>query len=92
MRCALTREAARSSSPPLALQTVSGEAVRSELFDRAQEGEIDHIALADWAELVVVAPGHREPARASSRRGLADDLVSDAAARDARAACCSRPR
>jgi phosphopantothenoylcysteine synthetase/decarboxylase len=31
---------------PLALQTVSGHAVRSELFDAAEEGQIDHIALA----------------------------------------------
>ena len=37
VRCALTREAAQFVAP-LALQTVSGEAVRTELFDREQEG------------------------------------------------------
>jgi phosphopantothenoylcysteine decarboxylase/phosphopantothenate--cysteine ligase len=74
VRCALTREAAHFVAP-LALQTVSGEAVRTELFDREQEGEIDHIALADWAEAVVVAPATAN-LLARMAGGLADDLVS----------------
>jgi phosphopantothenoylcysteine decarboxylase / phosphopantothenate---cysteine ligase len=74
VRCALTREAAHFVAP-LALQTVSGEAVRTELFDREQEGEIDHIALADWAEAVVVAPATAN-LLAKMAGGLADDLVS----------------
>ena len=52
VRCALTRNAARFVTP-LVLQTVSGHTVRTDLFDAEQEGEIDHIALADWAELLV---------------------------------------
>jgi len=48
VRCALTRNAARFVTP-LVLQTVSGHAVRTDLFDAEQEGEIDHIALAAWA-------------------------------------------
>jgi len=55
VRCVLTPEA-HYFVAPLALQSVSGDAVRSELFDPAAEGEIGHIALADWAEAVVVAP------------------------------------
>ena len=55
VRCVLTREAGCFVSP-LVLQTLSGRPVRSELFDASEEGEIDHIALADWAELVIVAP------------------------------------
>jgi phosphopantothenoylcysteine decarboxylase/phosphopantothenate--cysteine ligase len=74
VRCALTPEA-RHFVAPLALQAVSGEAVRSELFDPAQEGEIDHIALADWAEAVVVAPATAH-LLARMAAGLADDLVS----------------
>ncbi len=74
VRCVMTRAAARFVSP-LALQTVSGHAVRRELFDAAEEGQIDHIALADWADLVVVAPATAHSlARFAS--GLADDLVS----------------
>jgi phosphopantothenoylcysteine decarboxylase/phosphopantothenate--cysteine ligase len=74
VRCALTREAGQFVAP-LALQTVSGEAVRSQLFDPTEEGEIDHIALADWAEAVVVAPATAH-LLARMAAGLADDLVT----------------
>ena len=74
VRCAMTRNAAQFVAP-LALQTVSGQSVRTELFDREQEGAIDHIALADWAELVVVAPATAD-LLAKLAHGIADDLVS----------------
>jgi len=74
VRCALTPAAARFVAP-LALQTVSGHAVRTELFDPEQEGAIDHIALADWADLVVLAPATAN-LLAKLTHGLADDLVS----------------
>jgi phosphopantothenoylcysteine decarboxylase/phosphopantothenate--cysteine ligase len=74
VRCALTRSAAEFVSP-LALQTVSGSRVRAELFDAEEEGEIDHIALADWADLVVVAPATAH-VLARMAHGLADDLVT----------------
>jgi phosphopantothenoylcysteine decarboxylase/phosphopantothenate--cysteine ligase len=74
VRCVLTREAGRFVSP-LVLQTLSGQPVRSELFDASEEGEIDHIALADWAELVVVAPATAH-LMARMAHGLADDLVT----------------
>jgi len=77
VRCAMTRAAAEFVSP-LALQTVSGHAVRSELFDAGEEGQIDHIALADWAELVIVAPATAH-ALARLAAGLADDLVTTVA-------------
>lgn len=74
VRCALTREAAQFVAP-LTLQTLTGEAVRSELFDASAEGEIDHIALADWAEAVLVAPATAH-LLARMAGGLADDLVT----------------
>lgn len=74
VRCALTRNGARFVTP-LVLQTLSGQAVRTELFDAEQEGEIDHIALADWAELVVVAPATAD-LLAKLAHGIADELVS----------------
>jgi phosphopantothenoylcysteine decarboxylase/phosphopantothenate--cysteine ligase len=73
-RCVLTQEA-RHFVAPLVLQTLSGAAVRTDLFDAAQEGEIDHIALADWAELLLVAPATAN-ALAKLAHGLADDLVA----------------
>ena len=58
---------------PLALQTVSGHAVRR--VCRRRKGQIDHIALADWAELVIVAPATAH-SLARFAVGLADDLVT----------------
>ena len=74
VRCAMTREATGFVSPTV-LQTLSGHSVRTDLFDPSQEGEIDHIALADWAELVIVAPATANTL-AKLAVGLADDMVS----------------
>jgi phosphopantothenoylcysteine decarboxylase/phosphopantothenate--cysteine ligase len=74
VRCAMTPEA-REFVSPMVLQTLTGNAVRTHLFDPSQEGEIDHIALADWAELVVLAPATANTL-AKLAHGLADDLVS----------------
>ncbi len=74
VRCALTAAACEFVSP-LVLQTLSGAPARSELFDPGEEGEISHIGLADWADLVLVAPATAHLlARMAS--GLADDLVT----------------
>ena len=77
VRCVMT-PAAEQFVSPLVLQSLSGQPVRSRLFDAAEEGQIDHIALADWAELVVVAPA---TANVIARlcHGLADDLVTTVA-------------
>lgn len=74
VRCALTPEAERFVSA-LVLQSLSGQSVRRDLFDAGEEGEIDHIGLADWAELVVVAPATAN-LMAKMAHGLADDLVT----------------
>ncbi len=74
VRCALT-EAATHFVSPLVLQTLTSEPVRSELFDPGEESAIDHIALADWAELVIVAPGTAN-LLAKMCHGIADDLVT----------------
>jgi phosphopantothenoylcysteine decarboxylase/phosphopantothenate--cysteine ligase len=63
---------------PLTLQTLSGHPVRSELFSPTEESEISHIELADWAELVVLAPATANLV-ARLAHGLADDLVSTVA-------------
>jgi len=69
--------AARAFVSELALATVSTRPVRSSLLDPAEEGRVGHIELADWPELVLVAPATADlMARAAA--GLADDL----------AACC----
>lgn len=69
--------AARAFVSELALATVSTRPVRSSLLDPAEEGRVGHIELADWPDLVLVAPATADlMARAAA--GLADDL----------AACC----
>lgn len=74
VRCVMT-PAAGAFVTPLVLQTLTGEAVRSQLLDPGEEGQIDHIALADWAELYVVAPATAHTL-ARLAQGLADDLVT----------------
>lgn len=74
VRCATTRNAAHFVAP-MALQALSGESVRTDLFDPEQEGQIDHIALADWADVVVVAPATAD-LLAKMAHGIADELVS----------------
>lgn len=66
--------AAKAFVAELALATVSTRPVRSSLLDPAEEGTVGHIELADWPDLVLVAPGTANRiARAAN--GLADDLV-----------------
>jgi len=63
---------------PLALQALSGSPVRSELLSTSAESEISHIALADWAEVFLVAPATAN-ALAKLAHGIADDLFSTVA-------------
>ena len=68
-------DAAAAFVTELSLSTVSGRAVRRSLLDPAQEGTVGHIELADWPDLVVVAPGTANlMSRAAS--GGASDLAS----------------
>ncbi|EQD30506.1 phosphopantothenoylcysteine decarboxylase/phosphopantothenate--cysteine ligase, partial [mine drainage metagenome] len=56
-------------------QALSGQPVRSGLWDAAAEAAMGHIELARWAELILIAPAS---ARTLARlaHGLADDLLS----------------
>jgi len=74
VRCALTPHASRFVAKT-ALETVSGQRVASDLFDRRVDGGIDHIALADWAELLLVGPATANLI-AKLAHGIADELVS----------------
>ncbi len=74
VRCALTPSAGEFVSP-MVLQTLTASPVRSELFSPEEEGEIDHISLADWADLLVVAPATANTL-AKLAQGIADNLVS----------------
>jgi phosphopantothenoylcysteine decarboxylase/phosphopantothenate--cysteine ligase len=77
VRCIATPEALHFVTP-LVLQSLTGAPVRTQVFDPSEEGEIDHIALADWAEAFVVAPATAHTL-ARLAQGLADDLVTTVA-------------
>jgi phosphopantothenoylcysteine decarboxylase/phosphopantothenate--cysteine ligase len=74
VRVVMTR-AAKSFVTELSLATVSKHPVRSEILDVAEEGRVGHIDLADWPDVVVVAPATAD-ILAKAAHGLADDLVS----------------
>ena len=68
-------EAAQAFVGPMTFQALSGEPVRTHLFDRAHEAAMGHIELARWPDLVVVAPASADfIARAAC--GMADDLLA----------------
>ncbi len=60
---------------PLSFQALSGNPVRTEMFSHTQESQIQHIALADLAQVVVVAPATAN-FMAKMAHGLADDMLS----------------
>ena len=60
---------------PLALQTVSGRPVRSELFDPQAESAMDHIELARWADTLLIAPATAHKI-AELAHGMAGDLLT----------------
>jgi len=68
-------EAAGRFVQPLAFQALSGEPVRTTLWDAAAEAAMGHIELARWAELILIAPASADLI-ARLAHGLADDLVS----------------
>lgn len=59
----------------LTFQAVSGRPVRHDLWDEAEEAGMGHIALARWADLVLIAPASAH-ALARLAHGLADDLLT----------------
>ncbi|SEA47016.1 Phosphopantothenate-cysteine ligase [Desulfuromusa kysingii] len=59
----------------LTFQTLSGNPVHTELFNLSQEQEIDHISLADRADLFVLAPATANLV-GKIAHGIADDLLT----------------
>ncbi|MFK5926167.1 MAG: bifunctional phosphopantothenoylcysteine decarboxylase/phosphopantothenate--cysteine ligase CoaBC [Desulfuromusa sp.] len=60
---------------PLTFQTLSGHPVHTNLFNLSQEQEIDHISLADRANLFILAPATANLV-GKIAQGLADDLLT----------------
>ena len=60
---------------PLTLQTLSGEIVRSAVFDLDAEHTMNHIELARWADFILIAPASANFI-AKMAHGFADCLLS----------------
>ncbi|MDP3038828.1 MAG: bifunctional phosphopantothenoylcysteine decarboxylase/phosphopantothenate--cysteine ligase CoaBC [Deltaproteobacteria bacterium] len=60
---------------PLTFQTLSGNPVTTELFNLMAESEIGHIALADRAEVLVIAPATANII-GKIAAGIADDMLT----------------
>lgn len=67
-------EGAQHFVAPLTFQAVSGQPVRSSLWDEGAEAAMGHIELARWATLVLVAPASADVI-ARLAHGLAGDLL-----------------
>ncbi|GAC1338695.1 MAG: bifunctional phosphopantothenoylcysteine decarboxylase/phosphopantothenate--cysteine ligase CoaBC [Myxococcales bacterium] len=74
VRTALTPAAQRFVSA-LTFQALTGRPAATDLWDAAQELAAGHVALADWAELALVAPATAD-LLARARLGLGDEVVT----------------
>jgi phosphopantothenoylcysteine decarboxylase/phosphopantothenate--cysteine ligase len=74
VRTALTPAAQRFVAA-LTFQALTGRPAATDLWDAAQELAAGHIALADWAELAVIAPATAD-LLARTRLGLGDEVVT----------------
>lgn len=74
VKCAMTPDAAHFVTP-LTLETLSGEKVADSMFRLPDNREPFHIALAEWADVVVVAPATADVIGKVSA-GICDDILT----------------
>jgi phosphopantothenoylcysteine decarboxylase / phosphopantothenate---cysteine ligase len=74
VRVVMTQSAMEFISP-LTFQALSGNPVHSKLLDTDAENAMEHISLARWADLLLIAPATANVI-AKISHGLADDLLS----------------
>ncbi len=74
VRVMMTEHAAKFVTP-LLFQEISGNKVASSMWGGNDEFNVEHIALAEWADLFLIAPATAN-ILAKMANGIADDLVS----------------
>lgn len=74
VRVVMTKNA-KEFITPLTLQTLSCNTVYSEMFDQNLRADIQHIALARWADAILIAPASAN-FLARLAYGFADDLLT----------------
>ncbi|MET1032640.1 bifunctional phosphopantothenoylcysteine decarboxylase/phosphopantothenate--cysteine ligase CoaBC [Domibacillus tundrae] len=68
-------DSAQKFVAPITFQALSGEPVYTDTFDEKDPSKIAHIDIADWADLVIVAPATANMI-AKMANGIADDMMS----------------
>ncbi|MGG3451384.1 bifunctional phosphopantothenoylcysteine decarboxylase/phosphopantothenate--cysteine ligase CoaBC [Domibacillus aminovorans] len=68
-------ESAQQFVTPITFQALSGQPVYTDTFDEKDPAKIAHIDIADWADLVIVAPATANMI-AKMANGIGDDIVS----------------
>lgn len=76
VKCIMTAHAAEFITP-LTLREISGNPVALSMFDDVSEFRVEHIALAQWADIFVVAPATANII-GKIAGGIADDLATTA--------------
>ena len=71
-------EAATKFVTPLTFQTMSNEVVHVDMFDQLNNMDVEHIALAKWADVMVIAPATANT-MAKLAYGIADNMLSTVA-------------
>ncbi|MDX8412508.1 MAG: bifunctional phosphopantothenoylcysteine decarboxylase/phosphopantothenate--cysteine ligase CoaBC [Mariprofundales bacterium] len=74
VRCVMTASAQQFITP-LTLESLSGESVYHQLFALTDQHHMGHIALARWADLLLIAPATANLI-ARLAHGVADDLLT----------------
>ena len=74
VRTVMTESACRLVTPK-SFEAVTGAPVFTSLWNDPQDHQMSHIALADWAQIVVVAPATADII-AKVANGICDDLLS----------------
>lgn len=71
-------ENAQKIVSPIPFEALSGNRCHTDTFDPADTKKVEHIALAGWADILVIAPASANMI-AKLRWGLADDMLSTTA-------------
>ena len=74
VRCIMTKSACEFVTP-LTFEALTGYQAHTALFDLTSEREMGHIALARWADAVIIAPATAS-LLARLAHGIADDLLT----------------
>ncbi len=71
-------EAATKFVTPLTFQTMSNEVVHVDMFDQLNNMDVEHIALAKWADVMVIAPATANT-MVKLAYGIADNMLTTVA-------------